>query len=407
MVGTRRSGPTRPTAGRARLSAMIDVLAQLDAVPGGPVLRRAAAAGSPPAYLVGGAVRDLLLGRPPRELDVAVEGDPAALVDALGGEVDRHPRFGTALVRGDGWCVDIARCRAERYPHHGALPEVTPADIRTDLLRRDATVNAIAVSLADGEMVAARHALQDLRDGVLRVLHDRSFLDDPTRLWRLARYRPRLGFELEAGTAALAREAVDAGALGTVSGMRVGNELRLALAEDDPAAALRSAAALGIAPWLDPDRVRVDAARELLPPGGRVDLTVLAAALDGGADADLLDELGFPAADRDVVIKGLAVRRGERAPAGDRPSEIAAAFGGVPDEAVAVAPPAHREAAGRWLRDLRDVRLAIDGDDLIAAGVPQGPEIGVRLTATLAAVLDGEVAPTREAQLAAALGSSS
>ena len=106
-------------------------------------------------------------------------------------------------------------------------------------------------------------------------------------------------------------------------------------------------------------------------------------------------------------MKGLEVRRGERAPAGARPSEIAAAFGDLPDEAVALAPPEQRQAARRWLRELRDVRLAIDGSDLLAAGVPQGPEVGARLRATLAAVLDGEVGPAREDQLAAALGSSS
>lgn len=385
---------------------MDDVLAQLDALPGGRVLRRAAAEGSAPAYLVGGAVRDLLLGRAPRELDVAVEGDPEGLVGALGGEAERHPRFGTAVVRGDGWCVDVARCRSERYAHPGALPDVAPADIRTDLARRDATVNAIAVALADGEVIAAPHALEDLRDGWLRILHAGSFVDDPTRLWRLARYRARLGFELEPGTAVLAREAVGGGALGTVSGVRIGNELRLALREDDPAGALASAAGLGLASWLDPDRVRITAALDLAPPGGRADLVILAAALDPAAGAELLDDLGFPAWERDVVLRALAVRRGEHRPAGDRPSDVAAAYRGLPDEAVALAPAAQCDAARRWLGELRDVRLAIGGDDLIAAGVPEGPEVGARLAATLAGVLDGDVAPTREAQLAAALGSS-
>lgn len=387
---------------------MTDVLAKLDEVPGGAELRRAAARGPAPAYLVGGAVRDLLLGRAPRELDVAVEGDADLLVEALGADAARHPRFGTAVVRGDGWCIDIARCRAERYPHPGALPEVEPADIRADLERRDVTVNAIAVALSDGELVAAPHALEDLRDGLLRVLHERSFIDDPTRLWRIARYRARLGFELEPGTAALAGAAVRGGALETVSGVRIGNELRLALREDDPAEALRSAAALGIAPWLDPDRVRIEAACALLPAGARADLAILAAALDpAAAGRALLDALGFTAADRDVVLRALAVRRGERSPAGPRPSDIAAAFRGLPVEAVALAPPQQHAAARRWLRELRDVRLAIDGDDLVAAGVPQGPEVGARLAATLASLLDGEVAATREAQLAAALGSSS
>lgn len=389
-VGTRHCGP------------MDEVLHQLDDLPGGARLRAAAAATGAPAYLVGGAVRDLLLGRAPRELDVAVDGDPEPLVDALGGEVERHPRFGTAVVRGDGWYVDVARTRAERYAHPGALPDVEPADIETDLLRRDATINAIAVPLGGGEPVAADRALADLRGGVLRVLHDASFQDDPTRLWRLARYRGRLGFALEPHTARLAQEAVESGALETVSGVRVGNELRLVAAEDDPVAAARSAHALGLAPWLDPDAECLAAALAIAPEDARRDLVTLAALLAPGAGAGLLDDLGFAAADRDILLAALAVRRGRRRPAGSRPSEIAAAFRGVAVEAVALAPAADRDAAARWLDELRHVTLAIDGADLLGAGVPQGPEIGARLRATLDDVLDGVVARDATTQLAAA-----
>lgn len=398
MVGVAAARP----AGTRDCGAMDDVLRHLDDLPGGARLRAAAAATDVPAYLVGGAVRDLLLGRVPRELDVAVEGDPAPLIDALGGEAARHERFGTAVVRGEGWCVDVARTRAERYPQPGALPEVEPADIDRDLLRRDATINAIAVPLAGGEPVAADHALADLRAGVLRVLHDASFLDDPTRLWRLARYRARLGFELEPTTAQLARDAVAGGALGTVSGVRIGNELRLAAAEADPVAAARSAHELGLAPWLDPDEERLTAARALAPEEARGDLVTLAALLAAGTGTAVLDELGFTASERVVLLEALAVRRGRRRPAGPRPSQIAAAFRGLPVEAVALAPAADADAAARWLGELRHVGLSIDGADLLGAGVPQGPEVGVRLRTTLDEVLDGVVGPDRAAQLAAA-----
>ncbi|MGK2937969.1 MAG: hypothetical protein ACSLFR_09230 [Solirubrobacteraceae bacterium] len=382
---------------------MADVLAELETVPGGIDLRRAAAASTAPAYLVGGAVRDLLLGRSPRELDVAVEGDPEPLIAALGGAVERHERFGTAVVRGDGWCVDVARCRRETYAHPGALPDVSPADVRTDLRRRDATINAIAVGLADGAVVAAPHAEDDLRAGLLRVLHDASFLDDPTRLWRLARYRARLGFELEPHTAELAGRAVSGGAPATISGVRAGNELRLALREDDPTAALRSVAELGLAPWLEVDDRRIAAAQALAPADARDDLVILAAALAPQTDGARLQDLGFPGAERDAVLQALAVRTGRHRPGGVRASEIARAFRGLPAEAVALAPEEDREAAGRWLDDLRGVRLGIDGDDLLAAGVPRGPELGARLRATLDAVLDGEVSRDRDAQLAAAV----
>lgn len=382
---------------------MVDVLAELETVPGGAHLRRAAVASGVPAHLVGGAVRDLLLGRPPRELDVAVEGDPEPLIAALGGDAERHERFGTAVVRGDGWCVDVARCRRETYARPGALPDVAPADMRADLKRRDATINAIAVRLSDGAVIAAPHAEDDLRAGLLRVLHDASFVDDPTRLWRLARYRARLGFELEPRTAELAARAVAGGALTTISGVRAGNELRLALREDDPVAALRSAAALGLAPWLEVDERRVEAARALAPAGVRDDLVTLAAVLVPETDGADLQDLGFSGGDRDAVMRALDVRGGRHRPAGGRASEIADAFRGLPAEAVALAPEEDREAARRWLGDLRDVRLEIDGDDLLAAGIPRGPEVGARLRAVLGAVLDGEVGRDRDAQLAAAL----
>lgn len=381
---------------------MDDVLRHLDDLPGGARLRAAAQATDVPAYLVGGAVRDLLLGRTPRELDVAVDGDPGPLIDALGGEAARHPRFGTAVVRGEDWCVDVARTRAERYARPGALPEVEPAGIHRDLLRRDATINAIAVPLAGGEPVVAEHAFADLRAGVLRVLHDASFQDDPTRLWRLARYRARLGFELEPHTARLAHAAVDAGALRTVSGVRVGNELRLAAGEEDPVAAARSAHALGLAPWLDPDPDRLASALALAPEGARRDLVILAALLAPGTGASVLDDLGFTAAERHILLAALAVRRGRTRPSGPRPSQVAAAFRGLPVEAVALAPAADADAAARWLGELRHVGLAIDGADLLGAGVPQGPEVGVRLRTTLDEVLDGVVGPDRAAQLAAA-----
>ncbi len=377
---------------------MPSVLEHLDALPGGAHLRAAAGAAGVDAFLVGGAVRDLLLGRTPRELDVAVDGDPEPLLQALGGEVDRHPRFGTAVVRGDGWCADVARCRVETYAHPGALPDVEPADIATDLLRRDATINAIAIGLTDGREVAAPSSRADLDAGVLRVLHDRSFLDDPTRLWRLSRYRARLGFELEPQTARLAAAAVADGVLERVSGTRIGNELRLAAREDDAAAALRSAVALGIAPWLDPREPPAT-----MPAGARRDLVALAAALVPSTDAAFLHELGFSRADSDILLQALAVRAGHHRPDGSQASQIADAFRGLPVEALALAPEEDRAAVRRWLDELRDVRLEISGDDLLAAGVPRGPEVGARLRSTLAAVLDGEVPRDRDAQLRAAL----
>jgi tRNA nucleotidyltransferase (CCA-adding enzyme) len=417
----------------------MDLLEKLRAQPGGARLLEVAPAGS---FLVGGAVRDLLLDRSPRELDVVVEGDAHALAAALGGGTERpgadaenrgaeaavvgHPRFGTAVVELSGGArIDVAAARRERYPAPGALPEVEPAPLAEDLLRRDFTVNTIAVALngeRPGELHEAPHALEDLREGRLRVLHERSFLDDPTRLLRLARYRARLGFAVEDRTARLAAAAVAAGALATVSGARIGAELRLALAEPDPLEALAELDRLGVIGALHPRlRLEADLARralELLPGDGRRDLLLLAALVlalalraDGGPRAEIvafLDRLEFPAGDRDRVAAAAAAvpRLIDDLPAADRPSRLRAVALRVPLEGIALAGAVSEpaaEPARRWLGDVRHVRLQISGDDLLAAGIPAGPAIGSRLETTLRRRLDGELDDGREAELAAAL----
>jgi tRNA nucleotidyltransferase (CCA-adding enzyme) len=367
-----------------------------------------AAAGMQGVHLVGGAVRDLLLRREPRELDVVVEGEVDALASALGAATAVHERFGTVTVRHGGCSFDLAAARAESYLHPGALPEVRPAPIDEDLERRDVTVNAIALDLRTGELRTADHALEDLAAGRLRVLHDKSFRDDPTRLWRIARYRARLGFELEPHTAELARAAVAGRWAERVSGARIGNELRLALAEPDPVAALESSVQLGLAPWLEVDREATAAALALLPAGeGRPDLVMLAAAIaEDGDDADQrLAGLDFKATERAVVRAGVrAPQIAAAALAAQRPSALARALRGLPVEAVALAGAAGAaEPARRWLAELRHVGLSIDGEDLLAAGVPRGPQIGRRLATTLDLRLDGKLGDDRDAQLAAAL----
>jgi tRNA nucleotidyltransferase (CCA-adding enzyme) len=420
-----------------------DLRARLRAQPGGEQLLAAA---PPGAFLVGGAVRDLLLGRAPRELDVVLAGpggatqpSAAAAVARLAGELtarlvsagaarggraSEHERFGTAIVEWDGGRIDLAVARRERYAAPGALPEVEPAPLSEDLLRRDFTVNAIAVALDESErdgLRAAPHALEDLRAGRLRVLHEHSFRDDPTRLWRLARYRARLGFAVQERTAALARDAVASGALATVSGARVGAELRLALAEPDPLAALAELDRLGALHALHP-RLRlepalVERAAELMA-AERVDRLALAAlvlplALRAAGDraleiAALLERLEFTAGERDRVASAAAAVPTliDELPAAARPSLLRAVALRVPLEGVALAGALSAPAAAparRWLRELRDVRLRIGGGDLLAAGAPEGPEIGWRLEETLRMRLDGELPDERGAQLRAAL----
>lgn len=376
----------------------------LDALRALPCGARALAAFGPGdgVHLVGGAVRDVLLGRTPREIDLVVEGDlDAAAARLSGATVTAHDRFGTARVLFDDCEIDLARARRETYLRPGALPEVEPAPLDEDLRRRDVTVNAIALDL-DGALHAVPQALEDLEAGVLRVLHDRSFVDDPTRLWRVARYAARLGFEVEPRTRALAREADPS----TVSGDRLGAELRLALREPDPPAALRAARDLNprlLPEGFDSDPRGLDDALALLPEDeGRRDLVTLAAATAGMDARTLLcwlDDMGFAASERDTIAAASRFSTGAPLRAARTPAEIARAARGAPLEAVALA---GGENARRFIDDLRHVRLEITGNDLLAAGVPQGPEIGERLRRALDRKLDGEISG-RDAELAAAL----
>jgi tRNA nucleotidyltransferase (CCA-adding enzyme) len=376
--------------------------AALDALradPCGARLLRAFAAGEG-IHLVGGAVRDLLLERPPRELDLVVEGDVDAAAARLGGAIIAHDRFGTARVRAGDCAFDLVRARAESYAHPGALPDVRPGNIDEDLHRRDVTVNAMALAF-DGELRCVPGALEDLHAGVLRVLHDRSFLDDPTRVWRIARYAARLRFGVEPHTRELAARADPT----TVSGDRLGAELRLALREPDPPAAFAALRDLNpryLPAGFEPRPRGLSAALVLLPDDGRPDLLTLAACtagMDARALLAWLDDMGFTAHERDLVAAASRFVTGAPLRAARTSAEIARAARGAPIEAVALA---GGENARRWIDELRHVRLEIDGHDLLAAGIPEGPEIGKRLQRALDRKLDGEV-NGRDEELAAAL----
>jgi tRNA nucleotidyltransferase (CCA-adding enzyme) len=404
------------------MDAPSDVFERLRALPA-----LAAVGGEPGVHVVGGAVRDLLLGREPHEVDLVVEGDAVALAHRLGEVVAVHERFGTATVRvGDdagAATVDLAGARQETYAAPGALPEVRlGASLARDLERRDFSVNAIAVALDDGRITAVPGALEDVSAGILRILHPGSFADDPTRLLRGARYAARLDFEYDEATARLARAAITEGSLATVTPSRLGAELRLLLREPQPAAIERlardglAAALLGEpGPGLrsGAGRPYVRRAVALTPPECEPGLVALAAAWAGGEAAvgRRLRELGLPAAEvtriaqavggAGRVLDGLEPDASGAEPG---PGDVDRLLGTGPVElAVLVAarcgPGA--DAARRWLERDRHRRLAISGDDLVAAGLV-GPAVGRGLAAARAAMLDG-AAPDRESQIAAAL----
>jgi tRNA nucleotidyltransferase (CCA-adding enzyme) len=423
----------------------IAVIERLRELPAGCVLLELAC-GRADVELIGGAVRDLLLDRRPRELDVVVDGAAdafagriAAIVDcrfaAEDGSrcgVERHERFGTASVAWTRGRIDIAARRSETYTAPGALPDVRAGTPAEDLQRRDFTINTLSVGLGGkrrGRLDGVAGAREDLAAGVLRVLHDESFRDDPTRLMRMARYRARLHFTIEPHTAQLAADAIAGGALDTVSPARIGAELRLVLAEPDPVAALASLAQLGVLTALHQsltlDASIARAALDALPASdlASADVLLLAVLLLPPRAYDtsdyetrlrgLLDRYEFPAAERERAVHSaiLAPRIAQRLQQAQQPSEIYAVAHGEPLEAIALAAAladadgsaATADAARRWLDGLRLVSLEIDGNDLLDAGIASGPELGRRLRAVLMRRLDGELQAGREAELRAAL----
>ena len=339
-----------------------------------------------PAYLVGGVVRDLLLGREVADLDVAIEGDPEALNDLPGFSLERDALFLTGRLEQGDVKIDVAQARSESYPAPGALPEVRPASIAEDLARRDFTVNAMAFPLSGArELLDPHNGLEDLRAGRLRILHENSFVDDPTRALRAARYAARFGFELEPETERLLREAD----LTTVSEDRIGKELGHIGGEEDPAAALRLIVEWGVLPSLDPGAPdRVDEVSRLAssPPW-----------------SDWVDrELAVMLA----IVRPLPQIRELASATPERPSEAVRLAATWDPAQLLVARALGAEWLDRYAADWRHVRLAITGEDLLSAGISEGPGLGRGLEAALSGKLDGEISG-REEELRIALAAAS
>ena len=389
------------------------------------------------AYLVGGVVRDLILRRPIRDLDVVIEGDAGRLAGVVGerldAEVHVHDAFQTAAVfAGEGRRLDIATARTEHYVSPAALPEVVPGVLRQDLFRRDFTINTLAIRLTPpgfGRLLDHFHGRRDLQAGKIRVLHGLSFIEDPTRAYRAIRFAIRLGFEISRETAHLMRVAVREGVFERLSPERLRREVQHILTEKRLVRAVHLLHDYDLLkvlhPALRPTRTtytRLERAEEALGwyrllyrddeiGPWVVALGVLAEKLDEPSREKLLGRLrpGRRAATllREAperihhVIGRLARRRTLR------PSRIHGVCHEHPTEALLLAMSVTgreevRRSISLYLSRLRDVRPDIDGKDLLRAGVAEGPAIARAIEAALAAKLDGK-APGKQDQLAVAL----
>jgi tRNA nucleotidyltransferase (CCA-adding enzyme) len=379
-------------------------------------------------YLVGGAVRDVLMGEPSFDVDIAVEGDgiafAEALAGALGGRVVPHEKFGTAIViSAGGERVDVATTRTEFYDYPAALPRVERASIRQDLFRRDFTINAMAASLRGedfGRLVDPFDGLRDLERRLVRVLHNLSFIDDPTRIFRAIRYENRYGFAMDAHTVGLARACVEMDLVGELSSARLRDELQALLGEAHVGESVVRLSELGIDravhPHLAADQDAValietldDLRSQYTPevPAWRLRLAALARALPPDELYDWFGRLKIRRRDADLIADAVTV-----APKLNRlleeATEPAVVHGLVaphdPDGALfalAAATGAARERLEQYFDDLRGVRLEISGVDLAELGVGESPQVGAILQEVLRRKLNGEV-EGRTAELEAA-----
>ncbi|MDD5312051.1 MAG: hypothetical protein PHO26_03315, partial [Dehalococcoidia bacterium] len=202
-------------------------------------------------YLVGGAVRDLLLERKNEDIDIMIEGDAIGFAELLAQTlktgITSYKKFGTATLKAGSYEIDFATCRSETYSRPGALPSVKPGDITADLFRRDFTINALALCIAPGkfgELIDLYNGRQDIENKLIRVLHSESFTDDATRIMRAIRYEQRLDFEIETKTAKLLTRDLDM--LDRISGDRLRKEVSLWFGEPEPARIIHRADQLAV-----------------------------------------------------------------------------------------------------------------------------------------------------------------
>lgn len=361
-------------------------------------------------YLVGGPVRDLLLGRHVIDIDLTLEDDSAVLARALAkrlnGRVRSFPQFLTYKVTAEALPeIDIATARRERYRKPGALPTVEPGRLKDDLLRRDFSINAIAMDVASGEMHDPTGGLRDLESKLVRVLHPKSFDDDPTRLFRAIRLATRLQFAFDPETATAMRQAIDGGALATIARERIWRELFLAMDEDDAPRVLSALVASGATNALfgpresgDGLRRRLELTQSETKASPELDRHVMftAAVLHGNASPLDLEGSGFSQKRaRNVVQIANEVPRFTDALAeaqSDR-QRFRLLKRATPEmlSVLAATVPAEQSHVARF-NEFQNFKLPLRGNDL---EVPLGPHIAKALERTREAVFTGEIDPAQ------------
>jgi tRNA nucleotidyltransferase (CCA-adding enzyme) len=362
-------------------------------------------------FLVGGPVRDLILGRGSIDVDLTIEDGSStfarALAKKVNGRVRSFPQFLTYKVTAEGLPeIDIATARKERYRKPGALPAVTAGKLKDDLLRRDFSINAIALDLLGGALHDPTGGEQDLHERMIRVLHDRSFIDDPTRIFRAIRLAARLDFAIEDNTARLMAEAIASGALETVSKERVWRELFLAMHEDVAPRVLTELAARGVLNVLFGQRASLPSMETLNAMESAVEADTdldrealyTGALLRGDASPIDLEGSGFSQkrARKIVQIANELPRIAEELAAVKDDAEAFRLYDALSPEArcvISAENPAERPRLARHA-EFRTFQIPLRGNDL---EVPGGPHVARALERTREAVFTGEI-PAEDAR---------
>jgi tRNA nucleotidyltransferase (CCA-adding enzyme) len=386
-------------------------------------------------YAVGGFVRDLLLGIPNDDIDLVVEGDGTAFAHTLGerlqARVRPHLKFRTAvLILPSGQKLDVATARLEYYEYPAALPVVELSSLKMDLYRRDFTINTFAVDLGEtrfGRLIDFFGGRQDLKNGVIRVLHSLSFVEDPTRIIRAIRFEGRFQFKIDNQTERLIKNAVRLHIFQRLSGARIRHELRLLTEDAAPVTGLMRMRDLGLLHEIHPllhfspnkeqlleETERVVSwysllYREQAPDVWIVYFLALVSGFDASKVQVLTDRLQFTAKRAEMVdtirkqVRFMIMKLSQWDRKGGSAADLYEILSPVPLEGLLYAMAKQhkkeiKKAVSRFLTTLQDVRIAVSGTDLKEMGLTPGPAFSIILNAVKRAVLNGRV-KTREEQL--------
>src|SRR4030042_2419515 len=367
--------------------------------------------------LVGGVVRDLFLSRANFDFDLVVEGDAIRLARKLAkdsqAKLKIHSRFGTAKLNYPGFSLDLATARSETYSKPGALPTVKPGKLKDDLIRRDFSINAMALCLMPhrfGELIDLYQGKDDLEHRLIRILHPNSFIDDATRILRAIRYEQRLGFKLETETEKLLRR--DVTMLDTISGDRIRHELELILKEDEPERTLRRAEELGVLSRLHPSLKGNGRLGKKFANARQADMRVSLSTiylclfiynLTEKENEEFILHLNFPKNSAQAMRQTLQLKAQLHSLSNPKlkPSDIYQSLHSyttiaIQANALASQSPIASQHLHLHLTKLRYVKPLLNGDDLKRMGILAGRQIREALNTLHKARLNGEVKTRRD-----------